>query len=110
MKGESPNQAFQMISAKGRTRLQPSRGSASRSFPSRNYCVESMNRSTASRNVGFQPDVFKTSMSIVVDDFNSPSYRIRSDQKSMGLFAFDDWNTKLFRFPRFNLCILIFSE
>ena len=54
----------------------------------------------------FLPDVFETTMFVVVDDFKPPCRRIRGDEKlspgSSNLGPIGQ-RTKLFRFPRFNL-------
>ena len=47
---------------------------------------------------------------MVVGDFNSPSHRIRGDEKLIVIVVFNCRNAKLVRFPVFNLCMAIFSE
>ena len=47
-------------------------------------------------------------MFIIIDEFDSPSHRIRGNDKWTAS-KFLRWSAKLFGFPRFNLCSLTFS-
>jgi hypothetical protein len=55
----------------------------------------------------FQPDIFKSAMDIVVDNFDSPSRRIGGDRKSGAVCESSHRSTKLFGFPGFNLVCFI---
>ena len=77
-------------------------------FPRKIYHAESVNCFITSSNVQAQPDVFKTAMFIVFDDFDSPSHRIRGNYK-WRIAEFLYRGTKLFGFPGFNLDLVVFS-
>ena len=76
--------------------------------PSKSYYIESATRAIASSNIWSQPDVFETVMIFIVDDFDSPSHRISSNNERR-VAEFLPGGTKLFGFPGFNLCLVIFS-
>ena len=58
------------------------------------------------------PDAFETTIFIVVGDFNPPRRRIRGDEKlspSPSDLGPIGQRTKFFRFPRFNLRLVLFN-
>ena len=57
----------------------------------------------------FRPDVFETTMDIVVDKIDSPSRRISRDREHIVVLESDHRCAKLLRFPRFNLCFAFFN-
>ncbi|KAF9649753.1 hypothetical protein BDM02DRAFT_1746163 [Thelephora ganbajun] len=71
-------------------------------FPSIRHYIVSVNSPSVSNNVKFRPDVFKTAMFNIVDDFNPPSHGIGGNGKRR-VFESLHQRTKLFRFPGFNL-------
>ena len=57
----------------------------------------------------FQPDISKVTMCIVIDDFDSPSYRIGGGVKWAAVCYSGYRRTKSFRIPRINLRFALFN-
>ena len=56
------------------------------------------------RNVWSLPDVFKVAILCFINNFDPPRHRIRGDGKVSTAYT-PHRHTKLFRFPRFHLCL-----
>lgn len=57
----------------------------------------------------FRPDIFKTTMYIIIDDFDSPSSRIGGGRKWAAVRESGHRRTKSFRFPWFDLHFMLFN-
>ena len=57
----------------------------------------------------FEPDIFETTINLVIDSFDFPSRRIGRDGEVAAVCESDHRCTKSFRFPRFKLKFASFN-
>lgn len=62
-----------------------------------------------SSNIQFLPNVFKSTMYLVVDDPNPPSHRICGDMKQSPVVEPLNWSAKLFRLSWFDLGLALLN-
>ena len=56
-----------------------------------------------------RPDIFESTMFVVVDDFSSPCRGIGGDSQLISIINPIQWGAKLFRFPRVKLQSMLFT-
>ena len=57
----------------------------------------------------FEPDIFKTVINLVIENFDFPSHRIGGDGEAAVVCKSNHRCTKSFRFPRFKLRFASFN-